>query len=138
MAFQLRKNNFTDTLELVGADGTVEKTLTFEIHVDVISPEVRRRHIAVVDAEKALKSCDKKDFTAVYALFSTAVRELLELCFGEENTTEIIKFYNSDFIDISVAIVPYIYTVVMPRTTEALIRKRQNFKNLYKNKRKGF
>ncbi len=137
MAFQLRKNNFTDTLELVSSDGKIEKILTFEIHVDVISPEVRRRHIAVIDAEKALKKCDKKDFTAVYSMFSAAVKELLSLCFGEENTNEIIKFYNNDFIDISVAIVPYIYTVVIPRTTEALIRKRRNFKDMYKNKRKG-
>lgn len=134
MAYQLRKNNFSDTLELVGADGNVEKKLEFEIHVDVIAPNVRRKYVEIVEAERAMRY---GSFEEKYAAFSEAVREMLKLCFGEENTEEIVKFYNGDFIDISIAIVPYIYEVIIPKTTEAIIHKRNALKSLYKNKRKG-
>lgn len=134
MAYQLRKNNFSDTLELVGADGNVEKKLEFEIHVDVIAPNVRRKYVEIVDAERAMRY---GGFEEKYAAFSETVREMLKLCFGEENTDEIVEFYNGDFIDISIAIVPYIYEVIIPKTTEAIIYKRNALKNLYKNKRKG-
>lgn len=134
MAYQLRKNNFSDTLELVGTDGNIEKKLEFEIHIDVIAPNVRKKYVEIVEAERAMRS---GSFEEKYAAFSEAVREMLNLCFGEENTDEIIDFYNGDFIDISVAIVPYIYEVVIPKTTEAIVYKRNCLKNLYRNKRKG-
>lgn len=135
MAYQLRRNNFSDALELVGADGSIEKRLEFEIHIDVIAPNIRRKYVEIVEAERAMR-CGS--FEEKYAAFSNAVRELLSLCFGEKNTDEIVDFFNGDFIDISAAIVPYVYEVVIPKTTEAIIYKRNALKNLYKNKRKGF
>lgn len=134
MPYQLRKNNFSDALELVGTDGSVEKTLDFEIHIDVIAQTVRKKYAEIIDAERAMRSGGS--FEEKYAAFSNAVRELLNLCFGEKNTGEIVNFYNGDFIDISIAIVPYIYEVIIPKTTEAIIYKRNCLKNIYKNKRR--
>lgn len=138
MAYQLKRTQkFCDELALCDEGGNVSETLRFTVDIDSISGELRKRLTDVISAEKALKSAlSDKQYDEAYDNYGRAITGVFGICFGGENAQKIVSHYDGNYIEMSVAVVPYIYEVVLPKVNECIARKREEMKNLYRTKQR--
>lgn len=64
------------------------------------------------------------------------MRGVVALCMGEDNAEKICRHFENNWIELSVAVVPYIYDVILPRVNECLSRRREQLKNIYKGRKR--
>lgn len=133
MAYQIKRSEkITDTLELCDASGNVTTTLNITIDIDSIAAELRKRLVNVQTAEKLLKKAvSQEDYAEAYGLFGQTVNDVFSVCFGAENTQKISEHFGGDYIEMSLAVVPYIYEVVLPKVNEVVARRRAALKRIY-------
>ena len=132
-----RTEKIRDTLELCGEDGTTGVTLEFVVDIDAIAGELRRNLTDITTAEHALKkAASDKDYAAAYEQYGRAVRGVFSVCFGRENAETICGFFGGNYVEMSVAIVPYIYDVILPRVNECIARRREQLKGIYRRGKK--
>lgn len=132
-----RTEKIRDTLELCGEDGTIGVTLEFVVDIDAIAGELRRNLTDITTAEQALKkAATDKDYAAAYEQYGRAVRGVFSVCFGRENAEHICEFFEENYVEMSVAIVPYIYDVILPRVNECIARRREQLKGIYRRGKK--
>lgn len=132
-----RTEKLRDTLELCGEQGGVCEKLEIVVDIDAIAGELRRNLTDITSAEQALKkAASDKNYSAAYEQYGKAVGGILAVCFGGENARRIVDFFGGNYIDMSVAIVPYIYDVILPRVNECLARRREQLKGIYRRGKK--
>lgn len=132
-----RSEKIRDTLALCSEDGTTGVTLEFVVDIDAIAGELRRNLTDITTAEQALKkAASDKDYAEAYEQYGRAVRGVFAVCFGRENAKRICEFFEGNYVEMSVAIVPYIYDVILPRVNECLSRRREQLKNIYKGRKR--
>lgn len=138
MAYNIKRTEkFTDTINLIKEDGTTTHALTVTIDIDKIADGVRKTYIQVIEAERQLHStAGTEQYHEALAHFGTAVHAVMDFCFGAGNARIIAEFFGGDYIEISIAIIPYIYNTIIPKTTEAIIRRRNAFKTAFGGKRR--
>ena len=140
MAYQIKRSEkITDTLELCDEGGNVVTRLDITVDIDSIAAELRKRLVNVQNAEKLLKKAvSQEDYAAAYELFGQTVNDVFSVCFGAENAQRIAEHFGGDFIGMSVAVVPYVYDVILPKVNESLQRRSEQLRNIYRSKgRKG-
>lgn len=137
MAFQIKRSRkITEELQLCDENGAVAKTLDIEIDIDSIAAELRRRVVNITTAEKQLKKASADDYAQAYELYGQTVTDVFSVCFGAENTKEIIEHFGGNYIEMSVAVVPFIYEVVLPAANEAIKQRNDGLKRMYASKRR--
>lgn len=127
-----RTRKFYDTLQLCDEEGSVQKELKIEVDIDAIATGFREVLTMLEKAEKGLhhkqKLKQQKDFDKAYYDYGAALVKLFEMCFGKENTEEIVTFYENRYTEMSVEIVPYITQEIIPLVGEAIKQKKANLK----------
>ena len=84
------------------------------------------------EAEKLLKkAASQEDYAEAYGLFGQTVNDVFSVCFGAENAQRIAEHFGGDYIEMSLAVVPYIYEVVLPKVNEVIARRRTALKRIY-------
>lgn len=132
-----RSEKIRDTLELCGEDGKPAVTLEFVVDIDAIAGELRRNLTDITTAEQALKkAASDKDYAETYEQYGRAVLGVFAVCFGRENAETICEFFKGNYVEMSVAIVPYIYDVILPRVNECIARRREQLKGIYRRGKK--
>ena len=136
MAYQIKRSEkITDTLELCDESGNVTTRLDITVDIDSIAAELRKRLVNVQTAEKLLKkAASQEDYAEAYGLFGQTVNDVFSVCFGAENTQKISEHFGGDYIEMSLAVVPYIYEVVLPKVNEVVARRRAALKRIYNRK----
>ena len=136
MAYQIKRSEkITDTLELCDEGGNVVTRLDIAVDIDSIAAELRKRLVNVQNAEKLLKKAvSQEDYAAAYELFGQTVNDVFSVCFGAENAQRIAEHFEGDFIGMSVAVVPYVYDVILPKVNESLQRRREQLRSIYRSK----
>ena len=136
MAYQIKRSEkITDTLELCDEGGNVVTRLDITVDIDSIAAELRKRLVNVQNAEKLLKKAvSQEDYAAAYELFGQTVNDVFSVCFGAENTQRIAEHFEEDFIEMSVAVVPYVYDVILPKVNDSLQRRREQLRSIYRGK----
>lgn len=132
-----RTEKIHDTIELCTELGEVRESLEFTVDIDAIAGELRKNLTAITSAEQALKkAASDKDYSTAYEQYGKAVSGILAVCFGSENARRIVEFFEGNYIEVSVAIVPYIYDTVLPRVNESLERRREQLRGIYRKGKK--
>lgn len=133
MAYQIKRSEkITDVLELCDEGGNVVTRLDITIDIDSIAAELRKRLVNVQTAEKLLKkAASQEDYAEAYGLFEQTVNDVFSVCFGAENAKRITEHFGGDYIEMSLAVVPYIYEVVLPKVNEVVARRRTALKRIY-------
>jgi len=119
-----------------------EKELTVLLSVDEIIKEFNIRYNSVLKAEQEIKkykdnSEDISQISNAMEEYEKSILKLLELIFGKENTEEILKYYENNFIEMMYAIIPFISNVIVPNLTQYMDEERKNFSKKYKSKLAG-
>lgn len=127
-----RTRKFYDTLQLCDEEGSVQKELKIEVDIDAIATGFREVLNMLEKAEKGLQDKQKlkqqKAFDKAYYDYGAALVKMFEMCFGKENTEEIVTFFESRYTEMSVEIVPYITQEIIPLVCEAIKQKKANLK----------
>ena len=136
MAYQIKRSEkIVDELELCDEGGNVVTRLDITVDIDSIAAELRKRLANVQNAEKLLKKAvSQEDYAAAYELFGQTVNDVFGVCFGAENAQRIADHFEGDFIEMSVAVVPYVYDVILPKVNESLQRRREQLRSIYRGK----
>lgn len=127
-----RTRKFYDTLQLCDEKGNVQKELKIEVDIDAIATGFREVLTQLEKAQKGLQDNQKlkqqKDFDRAYYDYGAALVKMFEMCFGKDNTEEIITFFENRYTEMSVEIVPYITKEIIPLVGEAIKQKKNNLK----------
>jgi hypothetical protein len=105
-----RTRPFVDTLEL--EDGDKQLTVSVSVHFERSAPLIRKAQMALIEAEKAIQQ-DKKNPNNLET-YGNAVIALFAAVFGEQETGEILQFYEGQYTDMLTDILPYILYTVLP------------------------
>lgn len=138
MSYQIKRTEkVTDVLELCDEGGNVVSRLDITVDIDAVAAELRKRLVNVQTAEKLLKqAASQRDYEEAYGLFGQTVTDIFCVCFGAENTEKITEHFGGDYIEMSCAVVPYIYEFILPKVNEALLRRREQLKSFYRRGRR--
>lgn len=105
-----RTRPFLDTLEL--EDGDKQLTIVVNIHFERSAPLIRKAQVALIEAEKRIKE-NPKDVQNL-EFYGNTIIALFSAIFGEEQTKQILAFYENAYTDMLTDILPYILQVVIP------------------------
>lgn len=132
-----RTRPFLDTLEL--EDGDKQLTIVVNIHFERSAPLIRKAQMALIEAEKAIQQ-DKKNPNNLET-YGNAVIALFAAVFGEQETGEILQFYEGQYTDMLTDILPYILYTVLPamqlyqrQKVEQMIQARKKIKRQARKK----
>lgn len=139
MAYQVtRSKRITETLELTDEKGNVVDSIDVNFDADAVCTAFRKKQIAIIDAERRLKAVRKSgvetDINVAYETYGVAVVGIFDLIFGDEGTKKILEFFEENYIEMGVQIVPFIRTVVIPQIEQSLAEHKQKIKSLYKRR----
>lgn len=105
MAYQIQKvPRISEDLELLGEDGSVELTIHVELSVERIASQYRKVQLEMA---KARKMNDVESY-------GRAVLSLINLVFGEDGMQQLLAYYNGDYVDMSIQILPFIQNRIYP------------------------
>ena len=132
-----RTRPFLDTLELEDEDKQL--TIAVNIHFERSAPLIRKAQVALIEAEKAIQQ-DKKNPNNLET-YGNAVIALFAAVFGEQETGEILQFYEGQYTDMLTDILPYILYTVLPamqlyqrQKVEQMIQARKKIKRQARKK----
>ena len=132
MAYKItRTQKITETLELSDKNGNVIDSIDIDIDADAVCTAFRKKQTEVIDAERRLKEIRKNgvetDLECAYEAYGNAVIAIFELIFGEDGTKKLLEFFEDNYIEMGIQVVPFINAVIVPKINETLRnRKSQN------------
>lgn len=133
-----RTRKFYDTLQLCDEQGTAQKELKIEVDIDAIATGFREVLTKLEKAQKSLQDNQKlkkqNEFDKAYYDYGEALIKMFEMCFGTENTQEIVTFFENRYTEMSVEIVPYITKEIIPLVGETIKQKKNSLKKAGKRK----
>ncbi|MEG0897338.1 MAG: hypothetical protein RSF73_07325 [Ruthenibacterium sp.] len=147
MAYQIqRAQKVCETLELLDADGNIAAHISVNLDVDKTAMEFNKRYNAVIVAEKAVHDADiaalgetvrmtqEQADTAntAFTVFGTAILDLFAIVFGAENTQTLLAFFDGNYYEMSMQVVPFLMNVVLPSMKEHLQAQRIQMAENYK------
>ena len=119
MAYQInRSNHVTDEIEMHDGDKTM--LVRVDISVDKILQQYNRSLRTITDArERINKLTDEGEIEAATVQLGTAIVAFFSLIFGEEQTAQILAFYDGNHVDMFADFLPYLTDVIMPKIQQA-------------------
>ena len=142
MAYQIKRSNkVVEDLELTESDGTVVKTLHIDVDIDAITANFRAEYNDLIKAERAVKTAQRTgvsedNFQAIYEEYGAAIIAVLKTVLGEENTLEVLEFYEDNYVEMSVEVFPFISDVIVPRIRDTVENSKRTIKTRFKGKRR--
>lgn len=134
MAYQARRSAvLIEDIELINKENKVEKVIHVEFNADAMVREFNAARNGIIRAQA---EANKSDVSDKYTTFGEAVIEIFRVVFGEENTREIIKFYENNYLEMVSELMPFITDVAAPAVQQAVDAKKQQLANNYKFSRK--
>lgn len=141
MAYQLsRTRKIIETLELTGDNGKVTKTIDVNLDVGIIAKEYRDLCEKLGKAERQLKEAQKHNdtetFEKTFEAYGETIIALLRLIFGENNAQTLLDYYENNYFEMSIKLVPFIFDVISPKIIEAVKAEKQQLAVQYRRGRK--
>ncbi len=130
-----RSRKIVDKLELCDENGCVVKTLDIYVDIDAIAGELRKRLTNIITAEKQLKNARRENYAELLELYGQTVADVFCVCFGKENAEIITEHFEGNYIEMSAALTPYIYEVILPAVNTALTERKKSMRALYRNRK---
>lgn len=119
MAYQIkRQKRITETMELTDSDGTVAHTIVTDLTVDNIAKSFRECQLNILHAQQEIKNSD--DVSVAQEKLGNAIIALFNLLFGREQTENILEFFEGNYTEMIMQIMPFINDVIKPAIDTAV------------------
>ena len=132
MSYQLKKKKYIHkTLELLGDNNKVEKTLVVNIAID----DFRNRYPAVMaEVKKAQAMVDASEEDDVEAIVAAqvAVEAVFNLIFGRQQTKDFLEYYENRYSEAFLSVVPFITDEIIPEVQKAVSEENKRIQDVMK------
>lgn len=111
-------------------------SIDIDIDADAVCTAFRKKQTEVIDAERRLKEIRKNgvetDLECAYEAYGNAVIAIFELIFGEDGTKKLLEFFEDNYIEMGIQVVPFINAVIVPKINETLRNRKAQIRALHK------
>lgn len=117
MAYQVKRaESATEVLELVGKDGAVQKRLEIQLSAGTSVEQISAKYIELNHLQKHLPELESsEDKAAVYEQLGDAVIQVYAAAIGEDNTRELLEFFEGSYTEMIQQTLPFVRDVVIPK-----------------------
>lgn len=123
--YQIKRNHVVENLEL---DDNGKK---LNLHVDLNVDSILRRYLAVAgELTRAQRDINKGLTEERVEKLGQAIIDVFGVIFGDEQTKQLIDFYDGAYTEMLADVAPFINDVVAPKVNEAQQRLMQNYQNV--------
>lgn len=127
--YQIKRNHIVEEIEFDDNGKTLN--VKVDINVDTILQAYTKAQYGIARAsEAAKKAASDKDLSASEEAMGAAVLNLFEVVFGEDQTRQIIDFYDNRPMEMLTDIAPFITNVVAPKIEEGQARIEESYKQV--------
>lgn len=131
--YQIKRKHIVEDLEIEDNGKTLK--LSVDINVDSMLKAYNNAQYKIAQASNAAKAAaGDKDMSACEEAMGDAVLSLFEVIFGQEQTRQIIEFYDNKSLEMLGDIAPFITDVIAPRFKEAQDRIAESYRQVNKRK----
>lgn len=142
MAYQIKRSKkYTEELQLVDENGTVQHTLQVRLDGDELLRNISGRYLELIKAHKKYNNITTGQMT--HEELNTAINDLgkatvdmMITVFGKDNADLIVDFYEGRYIEMSKEITPFMLEVVVPRCQEIIKENKEQVKAKYNRKQR--
>lgn len=115
-----------------------DEVISLNLDVDSIANNFRQCQVDLIKAEQKLKDIKQSETDGEVAIeeYGNALIALLRLVFGEENTVKILNFYENNYVELSLQVIPFVAGTIVPAVTQSLQNTKQQMAQYYKSKQK--
>lgn len=111
MTYKVKKNNaIIEDLELLDDDTGSSLIIHVELKPMSIATEFRKANLELINAQKALDANAEDKIEK----FAVAVSTMFNVIFGESNAEQIISYFDHDYMEAAVQIMPFIAEKISP------------------------
>lgn len=111
MTYKVKKNNaIIEDLELLDDDTGSSLIIHVELKPMSIATEFRKANLELINAQKALDANAEDKIEK----FAVAVSTMFNVIFGESNAEQIISYFDNDYMEAAVQIMPFIAEKISP------------------------
>ena len=123
--YQIKRNHVVENLEL--DDNGKKLNLRVDLNVD----SILRRYLAVAgELTRAQRDINKGLTEERVEKLGQAIIDVFGVIFGDEQTKQLIDFYDGAYTEMLADVAPFINDVVAPKVNEAQQRLMQNYQNV--------
>lgn len=131
--YQIKRKHIVEELEIEDNGKTLK--LAVDINVDTMLKAYNSAQYKIAQASNAVKAAaNDKDMSACEEAMGNAVLSLFEVIFGEDQTKQIIEFYDNKALEMLGDIAPFISDVIAPRFKEAQDRIAESYRQVNRRK----
>lgn len=125
-----RKNRIKEQLQLCHANGDIACTLDVDINVDRMTAQISKAYDQLGKAQNELM----KDRTSDKLIeeYGKAVVLVLTAIFGEDGCKKILDFYEGNYTECLLDILPFVSGEIMPKIREASQARKEQLEALMK------
>lgn len=125
-----RKNRIKEQLQLCHANGDIACTLDVDINVDRMTAQISKAYDQLGKAQNELM----KDRTSDKLIeeYGKAVVLVLTAIFGEDGCKKILDFYEDNYTECLLDILPFVSGEIMPKIREASQARKEQLEALMK------
>ena len=123
-----RKNRIKEQLQLCHANGEIACTLDVDINVDRMTAQISKAYDQLGKAQNELM----KDRTSDKLIeeYGKAVVLVLTVIFGEDGCKKILDFYEDNYTECLLDILPFVSGEIMPKIREASKARKEQLQAL--------
>ena len=115
MAFKLKRFKKTESLELVNEEGATEKVITVRLDKAGLAMKASKKYVEIQRLQAmAEKARGKENAEELVTKLGQTVIDFFEIIFGEEDTKAILEFYEGNYIEMALEVMPFIQEKVLP------------------------
>lgn len=132
MAFKLKRFKKTESLELVNEEGATEKIITVRLDKAGLAMKASKKYVEIQRLQAmAEKARGKENTEELVTKLGQTVIDFFEIIFGEEDTKAILEFYEGNYIEMALEVMPFIQEKVLPTVRAIAQQKRRTAMTSY-------
>lgn len=115
MAFKLKRFKKTESIELVNEEGVTEKVITVRLDKAGLAMNASKKFVEIQRLlAMAEKARGKENEEELVTKLGQTVIDFFEIIFGKEDTKAILEFYEGNYIEMALEVMPFIQEKVLP------------------------
>ena len=115
MAFKLKRFKKTESIELVNEEGVTEKVITVRLDKAGLAMNASKKFVEIQRLlAMAEKARGKENEEELVTELGQTVIDFFEIIFGKEDTKAILEFYEGNYIEMALEVMPFIQEKVLP------------------------
>ncbi len=114
MGFKVKRFKKTEELELVNEEGVTEKVISIRLDRAGIAEKASKKYVEIQRLQALAKRAKKDGENELVTQLGQVVIDFFEIIFGEENAKTILEFYEGNYVEMIMEIMPFIQTKVLP------------------------